>query len=284
MKQEQIGPKIKKLRKNKGLTQTELADALGYSGKSAIAHIEKGDADMTYEKILLLLRTYMLDANELFEVEKLDKQLDDWRTEQRKNKKVVVYIHGLYGSANEAENYSYLKDEYDVVGLDYQDGNPWELEDAIRNKFIKLTKSYKEVVIIANSIGAYYAYEYLSDFDIKRAFFISPLASMYQIILNIMMSKDIYLEELKEQRLINIDDKTTISYEYLKYLENHKDNWEVPTEILYGERDNVVYIENIADFLADHPNARLTIKKGAEHYFHTPDEKDFIKNWILRNL
>ena len=48
--------------------------------------------------------------------------------------------------------------------------------------------------------------------------------------------------------------------------------------------DELVYIENIADFLANHPNAKLTIKQGAEHYFHTDEEKEFIKNWILNAL
>lgn len=226
----------------------------------------------------------MLDANELFETERIDKQLDDWRMEQRKTKKVAVYIHGLYGSAEETKDYSYLKDEYDVVGLDYEDGNPWELKDTIRNEFEKITNNYKEIIVIANSIGAFYAYEYLSDFNIKQAFFISPVADMHQLIFGIMMSKDIHLETLKQERVIKIDDKTSISYNFYKSLENHPDNWTVPTEILYGERDNVIYIENIADFLAKHPNSKLTIKQGAEHYMHTEEEKEFIKKWILNSL
>ena len=284
MSKETIGPKIKQFRKKRKLTHDELAESLGYSGKSVISHIEKGDADMTYEKILLLLRTYMLDANELFEVERIDKQLDDWRMERRKTKKVVVYIHGLYGSAEETKDYSYLKDECDVVGLDYEDGNPWELKDTIRNEFEKITKNYKEIIVIANSIGAFYAYEYLSDFNIKQAFFISPVADMHQLIFGIMMSKDIHLETLKQERVVKIDDKTSISYNFYKSLENHPDNWTVPTEILYGERDNVIYIENIADFLAKHPNSKLTIKQGAGHYMHTEEEKKFIKNWIINSL
>ena len=87
MNHETIGPKIKQFRKKRKLTQDELAESLGYSGKSVITHIEKGDADMTYEKILLLLRTYMLDANELFEVERIDQQLVDWKMKQKKLRK-----------------------------------------------------------------------------------------------------------------------------------------------------------------------------------------------------
>lgn len=70
MKNKTIGPKIKEFRKKRKITQGELAKSLGYSGKSVISHIEKGDADMTYEKILLLIKTYELDANELFDVQK----------------------------------------------------------------------------------------------------------------------------------------------------------------------------------------------------------------------
>ena len=62
MKKERIGPKIKKLRKSRALTQKQLADALGYSDKSMITHIEKGDSDMTYEKI----RFDELDENFFF--------------------------------------------------------------------------------------------------------------------------------------------------------------------------------------------------------------------------
>ena len=84
-----------------------------------------------------------------------------------------------------------------------------------------------------------------------------------------------------QQTLLFLIDFFYVSY---KSFENHQDSWEVPTEILYGEKDNVIYIENIADFLANHSNARLTIKQGAEHYMHTEEEKEFIKNWILKSL
>ena len=47
MEKEKIGSKIKELRKERNLTQTDLAKSLGYSDKSVISHIEKGDADLS---------------------------------------------------------------------------------------------------------------------------------------------------------------------------------------------------------------------------------------------
>ena len=281
MSKETIGPKIKQFRKKRKLTQEALAESLGYSGKSVISHIEKGDADMTYEKILLLLRTYAVDANDLFEI---DRKIDDWRIEQRKDKTVVVYIHGLYGSSEESKDYSYLSDNYDVVGLNYQDGNPWELKDTIREEFTKITKNYKEIIVIANSIGAFYTYEYLSVFNIRQAFFISPVVDMYQMIFELMMQHHISKEELKEKREIKLENGQVLSYDFYLHTLNYQDNWNVDTEILYGEHDEIVHLENIAEFLSKHPKTKLTIKRGAEHYMHTDEEKEFIKNWILRSL
>ena len=85
MKNEIIGNRVKAIRKERGLTQDEFAKSLGYSDKSVISHIEKGDADMTYEKILLLLRTYMLDANELFDTREIDTLIENNRKEKEKN-------------------------------------------------------------------------------------------------------------------------------------------------------------------------------------------------------
>lgn len=45
------GKYLKQLRIDKGLTQTELAKELGYSGKSAIARIENDDFELSQEKI-----------------------------------------------------------------------------------------------------------------------------------------------------------------------------------------------------------------------------------------
>ncbi len=269
-----IGPKIKEFRKRMKLTQEQLAESLGYSGKSVISHIEKGDADMTYEKIALLLKIYQLDANELF-AEDID---------ENSHNRVVVYIHGLNGSAKEANDFSYLSNRYDVKGLNYKDGNPWEVGKLIRNKFAKLIKPYKEVIVIANSIGAFYTYQYLSEFNIKKAFFISPIASMLQSIINLMNAYGIKDRDLQKQKFIELDDGTILSYDFYRQVSDEEDAWKVPTEILYGAYDEVVYFSNIMEFLENHPLTKLTIKEGGEHYFHTEEDKEFIKEWILKNI
>ena len=86
---ETIGKRIKAFRKGRGLTQAQLARDLGYSHKSVITHIEKGESEMSYEKMLLLLRTYAADANELFDVQRIDDLLEEHerfkKAEEKKN-------------------------------------------------------------------------------------------------------------------------------------------------------------------------------------------------------
>ena len=285
MAKKTIGPKIKDFRQKNNLTQGALAKALGYYDKSVISHIEKGDADMTYEKISLLLKTFNLDANEIFDIEnKNAPQKEEHKAAQKDIKRVAIYIHGLHGSADEASDYAFLKDRYDVVGLDYQDGNPWELKDAIQKGFKKLSKGYDEVIIIANSIGAFYAYEYLSDFKIDRAFFISPIVSMFQTIIDIMSIYDVEDKELREKKFITLPDGTVLSYDFYQHVSDDEDHWEVPTDILYGAYDGEVYTGSMLEFLENHPLARLTVKSDSEHYFVSEEEKEFIKDWINRLL
>ena len=67
-----FGNKVREIRKRKGLTQQAFATLLGYSDKSMIAHIENGDNEMSNDKITLLLNTFNINANELFDVKKND--------------------------------------------------------------------------------------------------------------------------------------------------------------------------------------------------------------------
>lgn len=273
MAKKTIGLKIKEFRKKNNLTQDALAKSLGYYDKSVISHIEKGDADMTYEKINLLLKVYNLDPNDLFDLDS-----------QNNKKKVAIYIHGLHGSHKEAEDFAFLKDEYDVFGLKYKDANPWELKNVIQREFKKLTKNYDEVVVIANSIGAFYACEYLSDFNIQRAFFISPIVSMFQNIVDLMTMYGIKDKTLKRKKIIELEDGNTLSFDFYQHVSNDEDHWNVPTDILYGAYDEVVYTGSMLEFLENHPLARLTVKSESEHYFQSEEEKEFIKDWMLRLL
>ena len=72
-------------------------------------------------------------------------------------KELVVYIHGKGGCAGESKHYKPLFPECEVVGLDYQTFTPWETDEEIREAVIKLKANYDDIVLIANSIGAFFS-------------------------------------------------------------------------------------------------------------------------------
>ena len=85
--------------------------------------------------------------------------------------------------------------------------------------------------------------------------------------------------ELEQRKIIPTEFGEELSWEYLCYVRNHPLNWQVPTLILYGEKDNLTSLETIKDF-AEKQGASLTVMKGGEHWFHTEEEMNFLDEWI----
>lgn len=281
----EFGQKIKKIRKDRGLTQQEFADSLGYAHKSTINKIESGHEDMSYQKILILLKEYALEAKDLFddpenEIAKIDKLIDE--SKKNRHDSCVVYIHGLYGNSKEADYLQLYSNKYDIIGLDYNDGNPWEVKNKIIEDFYEISKKYKSIYVVANSIGAFYTYMFLSNYNIKKAFFISPLVDMKKTIEKLMDKNNISMETLINKKTIILKNGHTLSFDFLESLKQSP-SWNVKTHILYGEKDKVVDHNSIFEFVSNY-DCSLTIMKNAGHYFHTPGQLKFVKKWINEYL
>ena len=123
----------------------------------------------------------------------------------------------------------------------------------------------------------------LSKMKIKKAFFISPIVDMEKVILNMMTLANVSEQLLKEKQTINTSFGETLSWNYLNYVRKHPIKWNIPTEILYGENDDLTSLETISDF-AKNNNAGLTVMKNGEHWFHTKEEMDFLDQWIKSKL
>lgn len=71
-----IYKKIKQLREERGLSQEELAKLTGYTSRSSIAKIEKGEVDLTQSKILLFAKAFNTSPSYLMGWE--DNLVSDW--------------------------------------------------------------------------------------------------------------------------------------------------------------------------------------------------------------
>lgn len=69
----------------------------------------------------------------------------------------VLYIHGKGGSADEAGHYKPLFPGCDVIGVDYKGSTPWEAGREIHKAITELKPGYGKIILIANSISAYYS-------------------------------------------------------------------------------------------------------------------------------
>jgi len=193
--------------------------------------------------------------------------------------KAIVYIHGKGGSAEEAEHYKPLFEKYDVIGFDYTAQSPWEAKDEFPNFFDSVYREYESVVVIANSIGAFFAMNSLNDRRIERALFISPVVNMEKLITDMMMWAGVTEDELRDKGQIETAFGETLSWEYLCYVREHPVVWTIPTHILYGEKDNLTSYETMSEF-ADQSGAELTVMKNGEHWFHTEEQMKYLDHWI----
>ncbi len=197
--------------------------------------------------------------------------------------KALLYIHGMGGNAQEVEQYKPFFVNYDCYGLDFDIFNPSEAREIIRNTFEDLNKRYKKVSILANSIGAYFSMLALQNSNLEKAFFISPILDMEKIILDIMKSAGVTENELFEKGEIDTGFGEKLSWKYLSYVRDNPINWNVETEILYGENDNLTSIDTVNNFVKNH-NANLTVMKNGEHCFHTPEQMEFLYKWLTRKI
>ena len=198
-------------------------------------------------------------------------------------KNLIIYIHGKGGSADEALHYKNLFPDYDVIGFDYKSSTPWEAKKEFSEYFDSVANGYDEVYLIANSIGAFFSMNALSNKPIKRAYFISPMVNLEKLICNMMTWAGIPEEALREKKEIATNFGETLSWEYLCYVRENPIEWKIPTQILYGSTDNLTTLETMQEF-ADKVGATITVMEGGEHWFHTEEQMQFLDRWIVNGI
>ena len=193
--------------------------------------------------------------------------------------KTVIYIHGKGGNIHEADHYQVLFPDCDVIGFDYHAETPWEAKYEFSSYFDEIREKYDSVIVIANSIGAWFLMNMRDSSPIEKAYFISPVVDMEKLITDMMKWADVTENELKERKEIKTGFGETLSWEYLCYVREHPVKWDVPTRILYGEKDHLTSFETISAF-AERTDAALSVMSGGEHWFHTEEQMVYLDNWL----
>ncbi|ASS37479.1 alpha/beta hydrolase [Mogibacterium pumilum] len=195
-------------------------------------------------------------------------------------KNAVIYVHGKDGNAEEANHYKqFFDDNFEIIGFDYKSLNPWDAKIEFINYFNTIISKYNKIYLIANSIGAYFSLISLTDMPIEKAMLISPIIDMESIILNMMKCENITEDKLMSEKEIETSSGESLSWEYFSYVRKNTIHWDIPTNILFADNDNMTSVDTMTNF-ANKINANLTTMKGGEHWFHTDEQMNFLANWF----
>ena len=198
-------------------------------------------------------------------------------------RRFVIYVHGKGGCAEEAKHYRPLFPDSDVIGFDYHAQTPWEAKEEFPRFFDLHSEGYDSVILIANSIGAFFSMNALAEKNISQAMFISPIVNMEQLIANMMMRSHVTENELEIKKEIPTEFGETLSWEYLCYVRKHPIKRSVPTCILYGGKDQLTSRQTVSGF-ADQIGAKLTVMEDGEHWFHTEAQMKVLDQWISSSI
>ena len=101
--------------------------------------------------------------------------------------------------------------------------------------------------------------------------------------MEMMRRENISEEELSLRKKVITPSGEVLSWEYLSYVRNNPITWNIPSSILYGEKDNMISLDTISIF-ANKINADLTVMANGEHWFHTEEQVRFLDDWFKKNI
>ncbi|OBR95482.1 alpha/beta hydrolase family protein [Clostridium ragsdalei P11] len=140
------------------------------------------------------------------------------------------------------------------------------------------------ISVFACSIGAYFTLLAYKDEIIKQCLFLSPVVNMERIINNMMTWFNVSENRLKSEKEISTPIGQTLYWDYYCYVKEHPiAAWNKPTSILYGSEDNLCEFDVVASFVKCF-NCNLQVMEQGEHYFHTEEQLQFLRQWIKKYI
>lgn len=145
-------------------------------------------------------------------------------------------------------------------------------------------QNWNNISLFACSMGAYFSLLAYKDDFIKQSLFISPVLNMKRIIGNMMPWFDIDEEYLKSKQIVKTPIGQNLYWDYYCYVkDNPIDKWNIPTNILYGLKDDLCESDIVFKFVKRF-NCSITIMNKGEHYFHTQEQLKFFKQWVDESI
>lgn len=208
--------------------------------------------------------------------------------------KGYLFLHGQMGCKEEGEAFARLAcpKGYQVLAIDLPDHGqrrnrgeeltPWAAQPDIRRAVAWAEERWEQVSLRANSIGAYFAM--LAFENPHHALLVSPILNMEELIRTMMVWAGVTEEQLREQGEIVTSFGQILSWNYLCWVREHPvHDWTCSVDILYGSGDTMTSRHQVKEYVQNH-NAHLTVMEGGEHWFHTPEQLEVLREWEKRSI
>jgi len=211
--------------------------------------------------------------------------------------RVYIYVHGKMSCKEDAGSFALLAAGrgYQTLSFDLPEHGeraddddqlcvPWNAVKDLLAVYDFAERHWRTIALYATSLGAYFSLLAYPQKNLDNCLFLSPILDMNALIHDMMIANNVSMQQLQAQQEIEIPGGEPLSWEYYRYAANHPiTEWDFPTSILYASADNLTSREIVDEFSREF-GCRLTILEGGEHWFHTPEQLDFLNTWLAANI
>ena len=208
----------------------------------------------------------------------------------KRSRRVYLYVHGKNGSAAEAARFARTACPagWQVLAVDLPEHGtrknspeklvPWVVTRELQAVYARMHPVWKHIRVYGVSIGAWFAMQALQTQKPEKALLVSPMVDMEKLILALMQQAGVTEEQLHAAGEIPTDFGETLSWPYLCWVREHPLRWRIPTQVLYGEADELTSYA-VLDRFKRATGAQLTLLADGEHWFHTETQLAVLQAW-----
>lgn len=208
--------------------------------------------------------------------------------------RVYVHVHGKMSRKEYAESFAAIAETKGCQTLSFDLPEHGERTDSERCDVwngvadLKTISDYafanwERVSLYACSIGAYFSLNAYNAMPFEKALFKSPIVDMERLVKNMMLWSGVTEAELESKKEIP-SPVDTLRWDYYQYIISHPiTQWNIPTAILYGGKDNLQPEESVRAF-AEKFGCSLTVSENSEHPFMAQPDAPIVENWLCRNI
>lgn len=212
------------------------------------------------------------------------------------SEQVYLFVHGRHGCKEEGADFAALAcpKGWQVLGIDLPEHgvrkgeaerfDPWHAVPELRAVMAYIRPRWSRVALRASSLGAWFSMLAFVQEPLEQCLMVSPILDMEGLIRTMMGWSGVTEGELEERGTVSTSFGETLSWRYYQYAkDNPIQTWLWPTAVLYAEGDELTPRQTAEDFAARF-GCGLTVMENGEHWFHTPEQLDFLDRWTQERI